>query len=579
MITPKNFPYPDDPSRNGEKIVFDILKEIYKDEKDFDIFYNREIWSPYNPNIPEEAEADFIIFHANLGYVVIEVKGGNPIEYIAEENQWYSTDKNKIRHKIKNPVKQAKKCRWIIREKIKEVFKGKESPWINAKILVIFPESGKPDSIIGAEYHSSNFLCKSELEDLPSHINKILLSRDRDPNTYYDKPGQSIRDIFFKLFAQDIKFDLSFKDKLSDLKKKIIEFDKKQLSVLEFNKKNPRLIIEGRAGTGKSNLAAKKVEQFSESFKKVLFICGANKPFGIQISKKLEEKKNVDVFYFSGLCKELYDKARITTEEIEEVIKDKILSDLPIYEKHQRLLEKSIQKTGIKYEALVVDEGQDITKAQWESLLWILNDPYESPVYIFHDNNQKVYSKSTTDLPDFPKHPNLLETNYRNSKDIFATQKSYYEGESTISGGPRGEPVAYHIVNTREEAERKIVNLINKYIISEGIDKKEIAVLTGNNKGTYSSILGNYFLKGKKGLKYKNLFFVRAEQNDEDEIVFDSIKRYKGLEREIVILFDLEDALNNPEEMYIGLSRPKLILDIIGTEKNIDMLKKISEEN
>ena len=99
MITPKNFPYPDDPSRNGEKIVFDILKEIYKNEKDFDIFYNREIWSPYNPNIPEEAEADFIIFHANLGYVVIEVKGGNPIEYIAEENQWYSTDKNKIRHK------------------------------------------------------------------------------------------------------------------------------------------------------------------------------------------------------------------------------------------------------------------------------------------------------------------------------------------------------------------------------------------------------------------------------------------------------------------------------------------------
>ena len=63
MITPKNFPYPGDTSRNGEKIVFDILKEIYKDEKDFDIFYNREIWSPYNPNIPEEAEADFIIFH------------------------------------------------------------------------------------------------------------------------------------------------------------------------------------------------------------------------------------------------------------------------------------------------------------------------------------------------------------------------------------------------------------------------------------------------------------------------------------------------------------------------------------
>ena len=43
-------------------------------------------------------------------------------------------------------------------------------------------------------------------------------------------------------------------------------------------------------------------------------------------------------------------------------------------------------------------------------------------------------------------------------------------------------------------------------------------------------------------------------------------------------MFDLEDALENPEEMYIGLSRPKLILDIIGTEKNIEILNKISED-
>ena len=78
--------------------------------------------------------------------------------------------------------------------------------------------------------------------------------------------------------------------------------------------------------------------------------------------------------------------------------------------------------------------------------------------------------------------------------------------------------------------------------------------------------------------KKDNLYFVKAEKNEEDEIVFDSIKRFKGLEREIVILFDLEDALENPEEMYIGLSRPKLILDIIGTEKNIEILNKISED-
>ena len=110
------------------------------------------------------------------------------------------------------------------------------------------------------------------------------------------------------------------------------------------------------------------------------------------------------------------------------------------------------------------------------------------------------------------------------------------------------------------------------------MDKKQIAILTGNKLGTSSSILGNYLTKDFNGKKKDNLNFVKAEKNEEDEIVFDSIKRFKGLEREIVILFDLEDALENPEEMYIGLSRPKLILDIIGTEKNIEILNKISED-
>ena len=123
----------------------------------------------------------------------------------------------------------------------------------------------------------------------------------------------------------------------------------------------------------------------------------------------MNDIKNIDVFHFSGFCKELYDRAKITNDEIKEIIKDKDHNEIPIYEIHQRLLEKSIEKTGIKYDALVVDEGQDINRKQWDSLLWSLHDPYKNPVYIFHDNNQKVYNKDELDLPDFPKYPHILK--------------------------------------------------------------------------------------------------------------------------------------------------------------------------
>ncbi len=574
MIIPENFPYTDNPSRDAEKIVFEKLKEIFGNEKDFDIYYNVEIDHGSSSNVyRDDWEIDFIIFNEKIGILIIEVKGGNPIEWIPSEGKWYSTTRHGNRNEIKNPIKQARDNKYALKEKIEEMY-GKKTPYIPYGILAIFPDSGLPNSL-GAGDNISNYVAHDEINNL----GKIIIKKMLEKNKQEDFSGSRVRLFLKQMFAKKIKFELSLKSKLKHQNKQIIEYDKHQLEILEVVEKQDRLIIEGRAGTGKSKLAEETSKKFAQKFKTVLFVCGANKPFKVQLSQIMKDIKNVDVFHFSGLCKEMYDKAKITAEEIEEVIKDKNLIDLPIYEKHQRLLEKSIEKTGIKYDALVVDEGQDINKSQWDSLLMILNDPFKSPVYIFHDNNQKVYHESNLDLPDFPKHPFILKKNYRNTQDIFAAQKSFYKGESTTSEGPKGESVKYFIAPTREIAERKVINLINKYIINEGIDKKEIAVLTGNNHGTGTSILGNYFSKESNGKKKDNLYFVKAEQNDEDEIVFDSVRRYKGLEREIVILFDLEDALNNPEEMYIGLSRPKLILDIIGTEKNIDMLKKISEEN
>ena len=48
---PENFPYIDNPSRDAEKIVFEKLKEIFGNEKDFDIYYNVEIDHGSSPTI------------------------------------------------------------------------------------------------------------------------------------------------------------------------------------------------------------------------------------------------------------------------------------------------------------------------------------------------------------------------------------------------------------------------------------------------------------------------------------------------------------------------------------------------
>ena len=123
MIIPNVFPYPEDKRRDAENLVFNKLKEIFSKEKNFDIYYNRDIWNTDNPNLPEDMEGDFILFHEKAGFLVIEVKGGIKIEYIASEDKWYSTSRSNQRYEIKDPFKQARKVKHGIIEQIKLAYK------------------------------------------------------------------------------------------------------------------------------------------------------------------------------------------------------------------------------------------------------------------------------------------------------------------------------------------------------------------------------------------------------------------------------------------------------------------------
>ena len=61
-----------------------------------------------------DREADFVVFAPAYGVLVIEVKGGG-IEYDEQIKQWYSIDRYQNKHKIKNPLKQAKDTKYEIR--------------------------------------------------------------------------------------------------------------------------------------------------------------------------------------------------------------------------------------------------------------------------------------------------------------------------------------------------------------------------------------------------------------------------------------------------------------------------------
>ena len=67
-------------------------------------------------------------------------------------------------------------------------------------------------------------------------------------------------------------------------------------------------------------------------------------------------------------------------------------------------------------------------------------------------------------------------------------------------------------------------------------------------------------------------------ENLENNVTFDSIKRFKGLEKPIILLVNLEENLNDEKKMrdiYSGLSRARGHLIIVSNQNSINFLKEL----
>jgi superfamily I DNA and RNA helicase len=65
----------------------------------------------------------------------------------------------------------------------------------------------------------------------------------------------------------------------------------------------------------------------------------------------------------------------------------------------------------------------------------------------------------------------------------------------------------------------------------------------------------------------------RAGGEAEGHLVFDTIRRFKGLDRPIVLLIDVEE-LDGPELIYVGLTRPSVMMMVFGATAALEKLRK-----
>lgn len=228
------------------------------------------------------------------------------------------------------------------------------------------------------------------------------------------------------------------------------------------------------------------------------------------------------------------------------------------------LVEAIKVRPDLAFDAIVVDEGQDFQDGWLLALRLCLKDTDNSSFYVFFDDNQKVYSRDSGFLADLPKGRYHLTRNLRNTKAIHDSSRPWYSSPRiSRPSGPDGEPVTWRTAASPKELRASLAATLSDLLGTHKVDRRSIAVLTSGVAAGHHLAVGG---------RICDLPFAGADENSGDTLVFDTVRRFKGLDRPVVIVIDAE-RLTDPELIYVALSRPSVLLYVFGPDADLDRLR------
>jgi Cdc6-like AAA superfamily ATPase len=466
-------------------------------------------------------EVDFAIFHPDKGILLIEVKSGG-VKY--QDGEFYGLEQGQWVPR-KDPWKQMEYNKYLIIEKIR--LTGKKC-WVCSSLWFTDVEHIKPNSL-PLNLDENTVLLKGNLTNVNKAIDSVFTISDAPKRTsLLETDKQAI----IECIAPTFKAIPSSSNLIEEREKIFIQMTQEQYSILDFLEEQNVAAINGCAGTGKTLLALEKSRRLADSGDKVLLLC-FNTFLREFLQSPINAHKGITVHSIFSLATELTGKNLIEENEIAYLI-----------------LEYS--KRNFPYDSIVIDEGQDFPKDCIEALESCTRKSF----YVFFDKNQLVQKDRLPEWLEQAECRLKLHKNCRNTKQIAETvARSIKIKDMKLPPYPIDgiqKPV-FKIVSS-DQTRFEIKKLL-KRIIGSGIKKNRIAILTvrTNNDSRLMGVerLGEYLITTSPG----------------KEILFTTIRKFKGLEADAVILIDITADTFKSEQMrrdfYVGVSRAKQVLYII----------------
>jgi hypothetical protein len=519
----------------AERQLFARLRD---DTDDGIVAYHGVAWqTPGKGGRPQQGESDFVVAHPKYGVLTLEVKGGR-IKFDAQTGRWTSIGKAG-EERIKDPVAQARRASHLLAAALARA-KRAGGEGISFGHAVAFPDCRVERNALRTDLPRELVLDHGDLNRLDEKLDSLFRYWfDRDSKKPLGETGLAVLDsVLARSF--DLRAPLVFE--LRDDERQLYRLTEEQFRVLDLLARQTRAAIAGCAGSGKTFLATEKARRLASQGFHVLIIV-FNVLLADHLRRGLADVREIDVRAFYGLCRETAELAGI------EIADEPEPSEEGAY--YRRLAsifaDNSIVLEG-RWDALIVDEGQDVSADWWDALQLMLPDPDRSPLYVFFDDNQKLFPVPTG-LPILDT-PFALTVNCRNTKRINELVMRFYRGETVEAAGPDGMPIDRHVYATEAELLEHLEEAVGVWVGEAEVDPADIALLSGY--GDHRSALW----------KVDALAGIRLTDDpwDRNAILRSSIFRFKGLERMVVGLCELDGV--REQALYVGLSRPSVFLSL-----------------
>ncbi len=505
---------------DSERKVYDALSTL---SDDWTVLHS-VAWQGPRGRRTGDGEADFVLIHRSHGIVVLEVKGGG---VHVEAGRWKSRDRNEEVHDIKNPFEQAVASKAALGRFIAERFE-RRVPTCHA---VWFPDL-RELPLLGPDAPKAIALDAGHLTDAPSAIRDVVLHWRLSADLSF----RQVQDIANAL-APTVQVRRTLSDEAHDAKVRLVNLTEEQIRVLDMMRRNRRVVVFGGAGTGKTILACEKARQLHASGHRVLLTC-YNKLLGQKLGDD-PSLEGVAAHTFHALCMSTARQAGVEVPDAPQA--EWWEKEVPY------ILVDAAERAGARFDAIIVDEGQDFSSLWLEALQTLCERGSDTPFLILADEDQKLWERDWDTPEGFVMID--LSMNCRNAQPI-AERVAATTGATTLASGASGPKPRWTDLQPSQKPE-KIVRRVVDRLLSENFERQDIVVLCETPS------LRNRLLD----MDVSDTVFC---QYDADGIVTETIARFKGLESlAVVVVLDRPSGESPDRFAYVGFSRATSYLHVI----------------